>query len=107
MNIKIFLPLYTHCGTLDSYKTFEAEVIRSSWKHLKNDRLKSWKYLTTCSRPCNSFESGIVNIYKTTSKKLFALVSYYDGSFYLLVAYVKLPTEALKLIEDNRSKKRY
>ena len=77
---------------------------RARWENLEDDKRKSWKHFITISRPCGSYESGIVNIYSTKQKDVYALVSYYDGSFYPLICYSKLND---KLLNDIREYKEY
>lgn len=85
------------------YGRFQVEAYRASFKNIKNDRHKSWKHFMTVSRPCGQYESGTVSVYKTSRKGVYALTSYYDGSFWPLVAYSKLSDEAVEALENARN----
>ena len=74
----------------------------SSWKNIPDDKMKTWKHYITISRPCGHYESGIVHIYKTKKKDIFALVTYYDGSFYPLVTYSRLTANLIQAINEYK-----
>lgn len=97
-NQKLFFTKKYNGKTVD-LKT-EVFCYKSAFQNLKNDRRKTWKYFAIVSRPCGTYESGIVNIYTTSTPGVFALVSYYDGSFYPLVSYSKLNKELIEAVKD-------
>lgn len=78
------------------------EVYKGSFRNIPDDKLKTWKHYWTVSRPCGSYESGIVNIYKTRAKGVYALVTYCDGSFYPLICYSKLNKELIDGINEYK-----
>ena len=85
------------------YKKMTVEYYRGSFKDFKKidkDECKSWKHFLTVSRPCSSMESGLVSIYKTAKKGVYAIKTYYNGCFYPLVAYTHLENGVKEAIDD-------
>lgn len=78
------------------------KVYKGSYRHIPDDKLKTWKHYMTLSRPCGHYESGIVNVYKTRTKGVYALVTYIDGSFYPLSCYSELDRELIEGIEEYK-----
>ena len=70
------------------------------FKKIDEDQCRTWKHLLTVTRPCNAYESGLVSIYRTSRKEVFAIKTYYDGCFWPYVCYTRLTDEILKAIDD-------
>lgn len=78
----------------------EVTVDYYNGRFTRKDTCKTWKNFLTVHRPCGSFESGIVNIYETSRKGVYALKTYFDGCFNPLVCYTRLSAEIVKAIDD-------
>ncbi len=100
MKQKLFFN-YVMNGTHYDFKA-EVKAYKCSFQHIENDCRKTWKHFITVFRPCGSYESGIVHIYKTKKKDVYALVSYYDGSFYPLICYSKLNSELIERVKEYK-----
>lgn len=99
-SMKLFIPM---AKIPIEYKTMEIKLYKGSFKDfgkIDKDECKTWKHFLTVSRPCSYYESGLVNIYKTAKKGVYAIKTYYDGCFHPLVAYSHLSAEVIKAIED-------
>ena len=80
------------------YKEVTVDYYNGAFKD--KDNYKTWKKILTVSRPHNSFESGIVTIYETSKKGVYALTTYFDGCFNPFVCYTRLSAEVIKDIDD-------
>ena len=93
--MKLYIPL---AKIPVEYKEVTVDCYKGSFT--KRDTCKSWIPFLTVSRPCGSFESGLVNIYKTTKNGVYALKTYFDGCFNPFVCYTRLSAEVVKDIDD-------
>ena len=86
------------------YKKMTVDYYRGSFKDFKGsitkDEHDSWKHYLTVSRPCSSMESGIVSIYETSKKGVYAMKTYYDGCFHPFICYTHLTDEVIKAIDN-------
>ena len=97
--MKLYIPL---AKIPREYKTVTVDFYNGGFRFygVAKDTCKSWKPFLTVSRPCGSYENGLVNIYKTTKKGVYALKTYFDGCFNPFVCYTRLSAEVVKDIED-------
>ena len=93
--MKLYIPLPKIPA---EYKEITVDYYNGAFKD--RDSYKTWKPFLTVSRPCNSFESGLVNIFETSKKGVYALKTYFDGCFNPFVCYTRLSAEVVKDIDD-------
>lgn len=87
------------------YEKMTVEYYRGSFKDFKRiDKSEhdSWKHFLTVTRLCSSMESGLVSIYRTSKKGIYAMKTYYDGCFHPFICYTHLTDKVIKAIEDVR-----
>ena len=98
--MKLFIPV---AKIPVEYKTMEIELYRGSFKDfgkVAENICRTWRHLLTVSRPCTYYESGLVTIYKTAKKGVYAIKTYYDGNFHPFVAYTHLSAQVIEAIDD-------
>lgn len=82
------------------YEKMTVEYYRGSFKDFKKIECNSWKHFLTVSRPCSSMESGLVTIYRTSKKTVYAMKTYFDGNFHPFICYTHLENGVKEAIED-------
>lgn len=93
------MTLYIPCTKIPvEYKEVTVDYYNGAFRG--KDNYKTWKNFLTVRRPCGSYESGIVNIYETTRKGVYALKTYFDVCFDPFVCYTRLSAEVVKAIDD-------
>lgn len=93
------MTLYIPCAKIPlEYKEVTVDYYNGVFRH--GDNHKTWKNFLTVTRPHSSFESGIVNIYRTSKNGVYAMKTYFDGCFNPFVCYTRLSAEIVKAIED-------
>lgn len=87
------------------YMKKKIEIYRGSFRDfhdVSKDQCICWKHFLTVTRPCSSYESGLVSIYKTSKKGVYVVKTYYDGCFHPFIGYTHLTEEIIKDIEAVR-----